>query len=96
MKYCRQCVQPDTRPGIVFDEEGVCLARRAYEERLKADWVARGAELREIARWAKQNSKGGFECTVGVSGSKDSTFQSLYVRDRLSLKPLGERILESC
>ena len=26
MKYCTKCTMPDTRPGIVFDENGVCSA----------------------------------------------------------------------
>jgi len=88
MKYCKKCVQPDTRPGIVFDKEGVCSACRAYEERLRVNWAEREAELREIAEWAKANSKGGFDCAVGVSGGKDSHFQALYVKERLDLKVL--------
>ena len=26
MKYCKKCLMPDTRPGISFNEEGVCSA----------------------------------------------------------------------
>ena len=26
MKYCVKCVMPSTRPGITFDENGVCAA----------------------------------------------------------------------
>jgi len=26
MRYCKKCVQPDTRPGIYFNEEGICGA----------------------------------------------------------------------
>ncbi len=88
MKYCKKCVQPDTRPGIVFDEEGVCSACRAYEKRLKVNWDEREAELREIAKWARANSKSGFDCAIGVSGGKDSHFQALYVKDQLALKAL--------
>ena len=33
MRYCKKCVMPDTRPGIVFDEQGVCSACRSYEHR---------------------------------------------------------------
>ena len=88
MKYCKRCVQPDTRPGIVFDEACVCSACRAREERSTVNWEEREAELQEIAEWAKRNSKGGFDCAVGVSGGKDSHFQSLYVKERLGLKAL--------
>jgi hypothetical protein len=24
MKICKRCIQPDTRPGIYFDENGIC------------------------------------------------------------------------
>jgi len=88
MKYCKKCIQPDTRPGIVFDEACVCSACRASEERSTVNWEEREAELQEIAEWAKRNSKGGFDCAVGVSGGKDSHFQSLYVKERLGLKAL--------
>lgn len=26
MKYCKKCVMPDTRPGITFNDEGICSA----------------------------------------------------------------------
>lgn len=26
MFYCKKCVMPNTRPGITFDENGVCSA----------------------------------------------------------------------
>ena len=77
MKYCTKCVQPDTRPGLVFDEDQVCWACRAKEQLSRVDWHQREKELREIAEWAKEKANGGFDCVVGVSGGKDSTFQSL-------------------
>ncbi len=89
MKLCTKCVQPDTRPGIYFNEEGVCGAC-LYAEDVKKniDWKSREKELREIAQWAKKNAKGDYDCIVGVSGGKDSLFQALYARDRLGLRPL--------
>jgi len=88
VKYCCKCIQPNTRPGIVFDEEGICSACRISEQRKFIDWEAREQELRRIVRWAKSNSKGGFDCVVGVSGGKDSHFQAFYARDQLGLKTL--------
>lgn len=26
MQFCKNCVMPDTRPGITFNEEGICIA----------------------------------------------------------------------
>ena len=88
MKYCKKCVQPDTRPKITFDQEGVCYACRYAENIDSIDWDEREKQLREIADWAKKNSRGGFDCIIGVSGGKDSTVQALYVRDQLGLKAL--------
>ena len=88
MRYCKKCVQPDTRPGIVFDDEGVCAACRFQEEIPRIDWSERERQLREIADWAKKNSHGGFDCVVGVSGGKDSHFQALYAKERLGLRAL--------
>ena len=83
MKYCRKCVQPDTRPGLVLDDDKVCSACRAVEQRQEVNWDDREKQLREIAEWAKSKSVGGFDCVVGVSGGKDSHFQSLYAKERL-------------
>lgn len=88
MKYCRKCVQPDTRPGLVFDDEGVCAACRFQEEMPRIDWDERERQLQEIAEWARRNARGSFDCIVGVSGGKDSHFQALHVKERLGLKAL--------
>jgi len=50
MRYCCKCVQPDTRPGIVFDADGVCPACRFAEADRHLNWAARRAELEEIFR----------------------------------------------
>ena len=26
MKYCKKCLYPDTKPGLNFDDEGICNA----------------------------------------------------------------------
>lgn len=90
MRYCKKCVQPDTRPRVYFDENGVCGACLWEEEKKTIDWQKREAKLREIIHWAKEQAKerGGYDCVVGVSGGKDSTFASLYARDKLGLNCL--------
>jgi N-acetyl sugar amidotransferase len=87
MKYCKKCLQTDTRPGIVFDDDGVCMACRNAEKRNNVDWHERSRELDKIVMWAKSRSDG-YDCAIGVSGGKDSTFQALFARDQLGLRPL--------
>lgn len=45
MRYCKKCVMPDTRPGIKFNEEGICSACQSYERRKSIDWNKRYQEL---------------------------------------------------
>lgn len=88
MKYCKKCVQPDTRPGIKFNSKGVCLACVFAENSVKIDWNKRILELENVAKYGKDHNISGYDCIVGVSGGKDSTRQALFVRDELGLKPL--------
>lgn len=86
MKYCKKCLQPNTRPGIKF-ENGICYACLYEDDKKSIDWDARERELKKVSEWAKSESKG-YDCVVGVSGGKDSTFQALYAKERLGLNVL--------
>lgn len=88
MKICIRCIQPDSRPGIYFDENGVCGACLWEEKKKSIDWDTRFNELVKIAEWAKKISSSNYDCVIGVSGGKDSTKQALVARDRLGLRPL--------
>lgn len=91
MRYCRRCVNVDTRPDAgKFDSKGICPACRFAEERKKVsiDFNARRKELDEIIKWGKENTKNSYDCIVTVSGGKDSTRQAFYARDELGVKPL--------
>lgn len=88
MRYCKKCLQPDTRPRIEFDENCVCGACN-YQEQVyhTIDWDERQRQLHEIAEWAK-SKHAPFDCVIGVSGGKDSTFQALYAKEKLGLHVL--------
>ncbi len=88
MLYCKRCLQTQSRPRIYFDEEGICGACLWEEEIKRIDWKKRAQELQDIADNAKTKVKGAYDCVVGVSGGKDSTFQAFYTRDVLGLRPL--------
>lgn len=88
MKYCKRCLQSDTRPGITFNDDGICGACLWQDEIEKIDWKAREKELQDIADNAKCRAKGSYDCAIGVSGGKDSTFQAFYAREVLGLRPL--------
>ena len=85
MRICNRCIQPDTRPGIYFDDQGVCGACLWEEKKKEINWKSREKELQDIAKWAKKTTESNYDCVIGVSGGKDSTKQALTARDRLGL-----------
>jgi len=88
MKYCKNCLQPDTRPGIKFDENGICPACNYFESLQHVDWDERRKELQEIVDFGKANNHSGYDCIIGVSGGKDSTRQAIFVKEVLGMNPL--------
>ena len=89
MRYCKKCTMPDTRPGITFDEEGVCCACRHYEERSKVDWDKRKKEFEEICdKYRGCNGPGEYDCAIAVSGGKDSHFQVHLLKEVMHMNPI--------
>lgn len=86
MKYCKKCVQPDTRPGIKFNDEGICPACYFYNEAI--DWKDRRLQLEKLADFGRKHNVSGYDCIIGVSGGKDSTRQAMYIKDEVGMKPL--------
>ncbi len=78
---------PDTRPGIVFDEEGVCSACRHYEQRARVDWDQRWREL-EVLADRYRSDDGSPDCLIAGSGGKDSHFQVYVFKELLGMHPL--------
>ena len=88
MKYCKNCLNVDTRPNIKFTEDGLCPPCAFYIEPDKIDWEARKEELKEMVAFGKANSHSGYDCIIGVSGGKDSSRQALFVKEVLGMNPL--------
>ena len=89
MKYCTKCVMPDTRPGITFNEEGVCSACQSYARRKLIDWDARFEELKAICdKYRGMNGEDGFDCAIAVSGGKDSHYQVYVMKELMGMNPI--------
>ena len=88
MKIWKECIQPDTRPGVYFDKNGICGACLWEKEKKEIDWEERKQELQLISQHAKSKKNGIYDCAIGVSGGKDSTVQAIIARDRLGLNCL--------
>lgn len=98
MKYCKKCLQPNTRPHIIFNEEGICGACIYEQEKANIDWDKRKRELEIIVKEAKEKAKVNktYDCVIGVSGGKDSTLQALYCKEKLGLNVLLVNSVPDC
>lgn len=88
MKYCKKCLQPDTRPNTYFSDDGICPACTYFEAIKDVDWIDRVEILKDIFARRKRPPGQFHDCIIGVSGGKDSMRQALWVRDYLGLNPL--------
>ena len=79
---------PDTRPGIKFDEEGVCYPCRHYEHRSEINWDERWQSLELIADKYRGRNGNFYDCINTVSAGKDSYFQTYILKEKLGMNPL--------
>ena len=48
IKYCTNCLFPNTKPDLQFDSGGLCTACSYFNNRPKIDWDKRYDELLKI------------------------------------------------
>jgi N-acetyl sugar amidotransferase len=88
LKYCKKCLVPNSRPGVIIDEDGISnVWKTGTDEKNNIDWEEREKSFRTIISFAKENSKG-YDCLVPVSGGKDSTWQIIKCLE-YGLNPLA-------
>jgi len=90
LRYCTNCLFPETKPDLFFNEEGVCSACIAAEQKDKGiDWEARKKDFESIVnRFRKQPGEKGYDCLIPVSGGKDSTYQAYFMKVVCGMNPL--------
>ena len=86
MYFCKKCVMPNTKPDLHFDNNGVCDACKTQDDKNSSiDWKQREYDFLSIVEKYKSNED--YDCIIGVSGGKDSTYQVLKVLE-MNLNPL--------
>ncbi|MDY0193547.1 MAG: N-acetyl sugar amidotransferase [Aliarcobacter butzleri] len=88
MQYCKRCLMPDTRPRIVFREDGVCNACHWAEEKKSLDWNKRWRELEALCDKYRNRNKDKFDVIVPYSGGKDGAYIAWMLREKLGMTPL--------
>ena len=88
LKYCKRCLYPDTKPQLEFNEDGICSACINYDRKSRIDWSKKRQELQEILGKYKSKDGNNYDCLIPVSGGKDSTFQTHFMKNECGLNPL--------
>ncbi len=88
MKFCTICLYPDTKPGLHFDENGVCFACKWHELKNTIDWNSRKKELEKILDKYKNKDGNSYDCIIPISGGKDSHYLAYVIIKEFGLKPL--------
>lgn len=88
---CSRCVMDDTVRGITFDEKGECTFCKIHDDieqkyKLGKDTTRK---LETLIATIKKKGKGkAFDCVIGVSGGRDSSY-TLYMAKKMGLRPLA-------
>lgn len=88
MFYCKKCVMPNTRPGISFNEEGICSACQSYENRKNINWEARWKEFEALCDKYRGMNGDGPDCAIAASGGKDSHYQVYLMKNVMHMNPI--------
>ncbi|WP_410507454.1 ATPase [Methanosarcina hadiensis] len=84
LKRCSRCVLPETAPNITFDKDGVCNFCHSYRN---VEYEGE-SKLKEILySYRKDSNK--YDCVVGVSGGRDSSYTLLKLVKDYKLKVLA-------
>jgi len=78
---------PDTKPGLILDENGVCQACRNAEKKKTIDYGKRFEELKSLCDKYRRKD-GYYDCLIAVSGGKDSYYQVRMFKEELGMNPL--------
>jgi len=87
-KRCTRCILPDSFPNIAFDDAGVCNECHKYERRWNnLDLVKSEKYITDVFETAK-SKKNKYDCIMGFSGGKDSSYAIYLCTQKYKMKPL--------
>lgn len=88
MKFCKNCLMPNTRPGITFNKDGICIACQNNAKKENVDWSSRFDELKVLCDKYRRKQEGQYDCIIAVSGGKDSHYQVYVMKELMNMNPL--------
>ncbi|MCR2018791.1 hypothetical protein NSB04_03400 [Blautia pseudococcoides] len=91
MRICKECVTPDTFPGIVINENGICNRCEAAKQLSLDDKKIESSDINDINLLLHKfkNHSGKYDVVVPLSGGVDSCFALIELVKRYNLKVLA-------
>lgn len=91
MQRCSLCILPETYPGIIFDQAGVCNVCGVSIDNLKevAKFNQEDANKQLLSTLLRYRGVGPYDCIVAFSGGRDSAYVLYYAVRILGLKVLA-------
>ena len=89
---CKICVSDDSIESLHIDENQICQFCKIHDEMDKEYPLNKNSfnNLLDIAKKIKKDGEGKkYNCVVGVSGGKDSSYLLYIVKSKLNLNPLA-------
>ncbi len=89
MKICKNCVLPETFPGLLLDEEGICQYCRALKPAAIRQEELDRYKSRFEALLKEKAGRSDYDALVGYSGGKDSSYLLALLKNTFGLKTLA-------
>ena len=92
MQVCKRCVQDSTVPGIKFDSEGICNFCHLHDkmEEIYPNGAKGQMKLEKIFAKIRKAGKGKkYDCVMGISGGRDSTYALWLCVNKWNLRPIA-------
>ena len=86
--YCKNCLYPETKQDLTFNENGVCSACSYLKIKDTIDWVQKRKELEKILEKFRSKDGKNYDCLIPVSGGKDSHYQTYVMKEEFGMNPL--------
>lgn len=94
IKRCNNCILPENYNGISFNEKGICNYCISFFDRKERKYLGEEALRNSIEQFLKnkRNRNKDYDCMLGFSGGRDSTYLLYYLVKKLNLRVLAYHV----
>ena len=91
-KICKKCVCDGSISSLKLDKNGICQFCKIHDE-MEKEYPLNEKSFSNLLEICKKIKIDGinkkYDCIVGVSGGKDSSYLLYLVKEKLGLRPLA-------